>query len=71
MNEIKLLETYGPDGPSLSDEARQAARSRLLAEITAAHGVRRSAGVYRSPGASRPGCCGCRPWCGWPWPGRR
>ncbi|MGA3523487.1 hypothetical protein [Melissospora conviva] len=35
MNEIKILETYGPDGPSLSDEARQAARSRLLAEITA------------------------------------
>ena len=36
MNEIKLLETYGPDGPALSDGARQVARSRLRTEMTTA-----------------------------------
>lgn len=36
MNEIKLLETHGPDGPDLSDEALYAARTRLLAEASAA-----------------------------------
>ncbi|MGR6316797.1 hypothetical protein Q2K19_09020 [Micromonospora soli] len=36
MNEVKLLETHGPNGPDLSDEALHAARTRLLAEISAA-----------------------------------
>jgi hypothetical protein len=36
VNEIKMLETHGPDGPDLSDEALRAARTRLLAEVSTA-----------------------------------
>lgn len=36
MNEVTLLQTHGPDGPDLSDEALNAARTRLLAEVSAA-----------------------------------
>jgi len=36
MNEMTLLDTYGPDGPQLSVEALQQARRRLLAEVSAA-----------------------------------
>lgn len=42
MNEIKLLETYGPDGPDLSDETLGAARTRLLAEISTASNTTQS-----------------------------
>lgn len=35
MNEIEMLRKYGPDAPELSEEAMTAARSRLLAEVSA------------------------------------
>lgn len=40
MNEIKLLETHGPDGPDLSDQALGAARTRLLSEVSTASTAR-------------------------------
>ncbi|SCG57489.1 hypothetical protein GA0070609_3320 [Micromonospora echinaurantiaca] len=36
MDEIKLLETHGPNGPGLSEEALSAARTSLLTEVSAA-----------------------------------
>lgn len=54
MNEIMLLETHGPDGPDLSDEARRAARTRLLAEISDASTAAPYSG-WRSPLLTRLG----------------
>ncbi|NUR70946.1 MAG: hypothetical protein HOU81_09005 [Hamadaea sp.] len=55
MNEISLLDAFGPDATELPDHARLAARERLLAECrTPSAGTRlRSAGGRRTRGFSR------------------
>lgn len=58
MNEVQMVNEYGPEGPELSGEARQAARARLLAEIPSATGVTAGFGGRGSLFARLPGRSG-------------